>query len=49
MFTITDVHAIQEDLKSKGITLDKEMNDDAGPGHIMLRDPDGNVFMLDQI
>lgn len=48
-FNPGDVHAIQEDLKAKGVQLDKEMSGESGPGHIMLRDPDGNVLMLDQI
>lgn len=48
-FNPSDVRALQDELKSKGVPLDKEAGGDAGPGHIMLRDPDGNVFMLDQI
>lgn len=48
-FNPKDVHQIQDDLKSKGIQLDKEASADEGPSHIMFRDPDGNVIMLDQI
>ena len=48
-FNPADVRALQNELKAKGITLDKEARGDTGPAHIMLRDPDGNVFMLDQI
>ena len=48
-FNPADVRALQNELKSKGIELDKEASGEEGPGHIILRDPDGNVFMLDQI
>jgi len=44
-----DVRAIQQHLKSQGVVLDKEANDQTtGPEHIILKDPDGNVVMLDQ-
>lgn len=44
-----DVRAIQQHLKSQGVALDKEANDQTtGPEHIILKDPDGNVIMLDQ-
>lgn len=48
-FNPKDVHRLQEDLKAKGVKLDKEAESGDGPSHIMLRDPDGNVIMLDQI
>lgn len=44
-----DVRAIQEELKSKGLTLDVETDPDgAGPAHIVLTDPDGNPVLIDQ-
>ncbi|MCC2605244.1 VOC family protein [Planctobacterium marinum] len=48
-FNPKDVHKIQDELKAKGIHLDKEAASADGPSHIMFRDPDGNVIMLDQI
>lgn len=48
-FNPSNVRTLQEQLKHRGLTLDKEANGDEGPAHIILRDPDGNVLMLDQI
>ncbi len=47
-FNPEDVRDIQNRLKKDGVTLDKEAMGESGPAHIMLRDPDGNVIMLDQ-
>lgn len=47
-FNPENVRQIQHELKEKGIHLDKEAMGDSGPAHIMLKDPDGNVIMLDQ-
>lgn len=44
-----DVRKIQEDLKSKGIKLEKEIEADGqGPAHIVVMDPDGNTILIDQ-
>lgn len=44
-----DVRAIQQSLKSNGIDLLKEANENTtGPEHITLTDPDGNVILIDQ-
>ena len=44
-----DVRTIQEMLKEKGIDLDTEADrKTSGPASIMLKDPDGNVILLDQ-
>jgi predicted lactoylglutathione lyase len=44
-----DIRTIQEHLKSSGIQLDLEADTTSvGPASIMLRDPDGNVILLDQ-
>ncbi len=44
-----DVRTIQKELKSKGIQLDSEADEKgSGPGSIMLKDPDGNVVLIDQ-
>ena len=44
-----DVREIQRSLKSKDIKLDSEIEESsAGPGNIMLSDPDGNQILIDQ-
>lgn len=44
-----DVRAIQEKLKNDGIELIQETDPEAkGPGHITLKDPDGNSILIDQ-
>lgn len=45
----TDVREIQKQLVASGIELDDSVDADAsGPGHIALRDPDGNAILIDQ-
>lgn len=45
----TDVREIQRTLKQQGIHLETEADpSSSGPAHIVLKDPDGNVIMLDQ-
>jgi predicted lactoylglutathione lyase len=44
-----DVRILQKQLKSDGITLIAEANEEgSGPAHIMLTDPDGNPILIDQ-
>ena len=44
-----DIRKIQQDLKSKGITLLSETDESAsGPGSFMLTDSDGNLIYVDQ-
>ncbi len=44
-----DVRAIQNHLKKAGIELSEEADPDSkGPAHITLKDPDGNVILIDQ-
>lgn len=44
-----DVRQIQAHLESKGIELDSKADPNTtGPANIMLRDPDGNVILIDQ-
>lgn len=44
-----DVRAIQKDLKSKGLSLAGETDENSnGPGSFMLIDPDGNPILIDQ-
>ena len=48
-FNPLNVREIQKHLKSEGIDLAKEADEDGqGPDHIIIHDPDGNQFMLDQ-
>ncbi|UOU97098.1 VOC family protein [Chryseobacterium daecheongense] len=44
-----DVRDIQKHLKENNIELDKEADEStSGPAHIFLKDPDGNVILIDQ-
>lgn len=43
-----DIREIQAKLKSDGIELDNEVESDSGPGRFMVKDPDGNVILIDQ-
>ena len=44
-----DVRTIQSALKSKSITLEKEIDETtSGPASIVLKDPDGNIILIDQ-
>lgn len=44
-----DVREIQKHLKENGIQLDKEADETtSGPEHIFLKDPDGNMILIDQ-
>tara|TARA_R110000796_G_scaffold67449_5_gene154784 strand:+ start:33507 stop:33878 length:372 start_codon:yes stop_codon:yes gene_type:complete len=44
-----DIRKIQSELKSKGINLTQETNNNStGPGSIVLTDPDGNTILIDQ-
>lgn len=47
--SFTDIRDIQKDLKSKGVKLDLEADESTkGPASVMLKDPDGNIILLDQ-
>ncbi|MCE3074811.1 VOC family protein [Chryseobacterium gwangjuense] len=44
-----DVRDIQKHLKTQGVELDKEADETtSGPEHIFLKDPDGNMILIDQ-
>jgi len=44
-----DVREIQDELKSKNLILEKEVNKEtSGPASIVLTDPDGNQILIDQ-
>ncbi|CAL2078510.1 VOC family protein [Tenacibaculum sp. 190524A02b] len=45
-----DVRFIQHNLKNSDVKLEKEIekNNDSGPASIVIKDPDGNVILIDQ-
>ena len=44
-----DVRKIQHHLKSQGIKLESEADENTtGPASFMVKDPDGNVILIDQ-
>jgi len=44
-----DVRAIQDRLKTRGLTLTKQVDENTtGPASVMLSDPDGNQILIDQ-
>lgn len=45
----TDVRALQQTLKEKGLELSVEADETStGPASVMLTDPDGNQILIDQ-
>lgn len=45
----TDVRDLQRALRSKGVNLQTEADENAtGPGYLTLTDPDGNPILIDQ-
>jgi catechol 2,3-dioxygenase-like lactoylglutathione lyase family enzyme len=47
-FNPADVRSVEKRLKSSGLAVVREINGDAGPGHLLLEDPDGNTILIDQ-
>jgi len=47
-FNPKDVRTLHKQLKSAGLTFDKEPEGKSGPAHAVLTDPDGNMILLDQ-
>lgn len=44
-----DVREIQKHLKNNNVELEKEADENtSGPEHIFLKDPDGNMILIDQ-
>lgn len=44
-----DLREIQKRLKEQGVEIQKEADETtAGPEHIYLKDPDGNMILIDQ-
>ena len=49
METFDDIRNIQKQLKSKGISLITEADEQtSGPASLMVKDPDGNLILIDQ-
>ncbi|SIQ52094.1 Catechol 2,3-dioxygenase [Chryseobacterium sp. RU37D] len=47
--SFNDVRDIQKHLKQQGVILEKEADEStSGPEHIYLKDPDGNMILIDQ-
>lgn len=47
--TFDDVRDIQKHLKEQGVEIQKETDETtSGPAHIYLKDPDGNMILIDQ-
>ena len=47
--SFTDVRELQRELLSRGIELESQADKDtSGPASIMLKDPDGNMILIDQ-
>ncbi len=47
-FNPKDVRAIETHLKQNGVKVITEVQGQSGPGHCVLKDPDGNLIMFDQ-
>lgn len=44
----SDIRALRDELVRRGIkVLSDDINQESGPGSIMLEDPDGNPILLD--
>lgn len=47
--SFTDIRELQQQLKSRGMSLDSEVDETtSGPGSLVLTDPDGNQILIDQ-
>jgi len=42
------VRAVQDHLIDKGISIDVPVKGNSGPGHLVVKDPDGNAIMFNQ-
>lgn len=47
-FNPSDARAIQEVIEAAGYALEKRAEDGEGPTHFVVKDPDGNVILVDQ-
>lgn len=47
-FNPPDVRRVQSALKDAGYSLEKEAEEGVGAAHVAVKDPDGNLILLDQ-
>lgn len=47
-FNPPDARAIEAVIRSAGYPIDKATEPGDGPAHLVLKDPDGNVMLIDQ-
>ncbi|WP_338518554.1 VOC family protein [Alteromonas gracilis] len=47
-FNPSDVRAVQDRLIDNGVSIDVPVKGNSGPGHLIVKDPDGNAIMFDQ-
>lgn len=47
-FNPVDVRSIEKELKASGVVFETETTGETGPAWAELKDPDGNVILLDQ-
>lgn len=43
-----DIRKIEQSLISQGLEIIGKVENDAGPGNFMIKDPDGNTILFDQ-
>ena len=47
-FNPKDARAIQAGVKEAGYAVEREAEDGTGPAHFVMKDPDGNIILVDQ-
>jgi predicted lactoylglutathione lyase len=47
-FNPSNVRAVQDRLVDNGVSIDVPVKGNSGPGHLIVKDPDGNAIMFDQ-
>ena len=47
-FNPVDARSIEAHVKGAGYAIDKGTEGESGPTHFMMKDPDGNVILVDQ-
>ncbi len=47
-FNPKDARRIEAAVKQAGYAIDKGTEGDSGPAHFVMKDPDGNVILVDQ-
>jgi len=47
-FNPTDARAIQSGVREAGYPIEREAEEGSGPAHFTMKDPDGNMILVDQ-